>query len=301
MMSSFDHLVSWLRSLVPGAQTPNRSFRPSTDPLEDRRVPSHVPTPAHVVIVMEENHAFSQIIGSPNAPYINSLASGPHTALFTQSFAVTHPSQPNYLYLFSGSAQGQTSDTTPPTTFTTPNLAAELRKKHHTFTGFAEGLPSVGFTGDTSGEYARKHAPWVNWQGTGPNQLPVKVSQPFTSFPTNFKKLPTVSMVIPDLQDDMHDGTVSQADTWLRQNMNAYAQWAQSHNSLLIITTDEDDDLHNNQIATLFVGAGVKPGQYSEPITHLNVLRTVEAMYHLPPAAGSASAAPITDIWTGKR
>ncbi len=159
----------------------------------------------------------------------------------------------------------------------------------------------MGFTGDTSGEYARKHAPWVNWQGTGPNHLPVKVSQPFSAFPTNFKKLPTVSMVIPDLQDDMHDGTVSQADTWLQQNMNAYAQWAQSHNSLLIITTDEDDDLHNNQIATLFVGADVKPGEYSEPITHLNVLRTVEAMYHLPAAGGSASVAPITDVWSGKK
>jgi hypothetical protein len=72
-------------------------------------------------------------------------------------------------------------------------------------------------------------------------------------------------------------------------------------NSLLILTTDEDDDLHNNQITTLFVGAGVKPGQYSEPITHLNVLRTVEAMYHLPFAGGSASAAPIPDVWAGHR
>src|SRR6202043_1544865 len=107
---------------------PDRSFRPSMDPLEDRRVPSHIPTPAHVVIVLEENHAFSQIIGSPNAPYINSLAADPHAALFTQSFALTHPSQPNYLLLFSGSNQGQTSDDTPATVFTTPNLGAALRK-----------------------------------------------------------------------------------------------------------------------------------------------------------------------------
>jgi hypothetical protein len=300
-MSSIGLLFSWLRGRTPAAVARKRSFCPATDPLEDRRVPSHVPTPAHVVVVMEENHAFSQVIGSPNAPYINSLASGPHAALFTQSFGMTHPSQPNYLYLFSGSNQGQTSDATPTTTFTTPNLASELRKKHHSFVGYSEDLPSVGFTGATSGNYAARHVPWVNWQGTGPNQLPTKFNQPFSAFPTNFKKLPTVSFVIPNVQHDMHDGTVAQGDTWLQQNMNTYAQWAQSHHSLLIITTDEDDDLHNNQITTLFVGADVKPGQYSEPITHLNVLRTVEAMYHLPPAGGSASVAPITDIWTGKK
>src|SRR5438105_2474857 len=60
-----------------------------------------VASPAHVVIVIEENRSYSEIIGSSSAPYINSLAS--QGALFTQSFAVTHPSEPNYLAFFSGS------------------------------------------------------------------------------------------------------------------------------------------------------------------------------------------------------
>ena len=63
-----------------------------------------VPRPDHVVIVIEENHSYSEIIGSSAAPYINSLAA--QGALFTQSHATTHPSQPNYLHLFSGSNQG---------------------------------------------------------------------------------------------------------------------------------------------------------------------------------------------------
>ena len=70
-----------------------------------------VPMPDHVVIVMEENHSYSEIIGSPSAPYINSLI--PQGALFSQSFAVTHPSQPNYADLFSGSNQGVTDDSSP--------------------------------------------------------------------------------------------------------------------------------------------------------------------------------------------
>jgi acid phosphatase len=301
MRALFSHLASRLRGRDRGTAIPQRSFRPAADGLEERWLLSHVPRPAHVVVVVEENHGFSQIIGSPDAPYINSLASGRHTALFTQSFALTHPSEPNYLLLFSGSTQGITDDSTTPVPFTTPNLGAALIQKHLTFTGFSETLPSAGFTGATSGPYARKHVPWVNWQGTGPNSLLPSVNQPFTAFPTNFKKLPTVSFVIPNLNNDMHDGTVAAGDAWLQQNMSAYAQWAQTHKSLLIVTTDEDDGPHHNQIATMFVGAGVKAGQYSESITHLTVLRTIEAMYHLPPAGDSATVAPITDVWTGSR
>ena len=67
-------------------------------------VANGVPRPDHVVIVIEENHSYGEIIGSSFAPYINSLAT--RGALFTQSYAITHPSQPNYLDLFSGSNQG---------------------------------------------------------------------------------------------------------------------------------------------------------------------------------------------------
>ena len=75
--------------------------------LEKRLVPSVVPRPDHVVIVIEENHSYSEIIGSPAAPYINSLAQ--QGALITNSLAVMHPSEPNYLDLFSGSNQGACS------------------------------------------------------------------------------------------------------------------------------------------------------------------------------------------------
>src|SRR5690242_2771827 len=100
-----------------------------------------LPLPAHVVIVMEENHSYSEIIGSSQAPYINTLAS--EGALFTSSYAVAHPSEPNYLAIFSGSTQGVTSDACP-LTFNTSNLGYELIVRGKTFTGYSEGLPSVG-------------------------------------------------------------------------------------------------------------------------------------------------------------
>jgi phosphatidylinositol-3-phosphatase len=251
--------------------------------------PVTVPVPSHVIVVMEENHGYSEIIGSSQAPYINSLAT--QGALFTQSFAVAHPSQPNYLALFSGGTESVTDDSCPHT-FSTPSLESELIAAKKTFTGYSEGLPAAGSRVCSSGEYARKHAPWTDFSKDLASD-----NQPFTSFSTNFSKLPTVAWVIPNLNDDMHDGTIQQADSWLQTNLLAYVTWAQNNNSLLIVTFDEDDGTTANHIATIFVGPMVKPGKYSEKINHYNVLRTIEHMYGLPFLAKTATATTITDVW----
>jgi phosphatidylinositol-3-phosphatase len=247
--------------------------------------------PDHVLFVIEENKSFNQIIGSSSAPYINSLAN--QGALFTQSFGVTHPSQPNYIALFSGSTQGITDDSCPHT-FSAANLGSELIAAGLTFRGFSEDLPSVGSTVCQSGSYVRKHNPWVDF-----SNVPSSSNQPFTSFPTDLTNLPTVSFVIPNQANDMHDGSISTGDTWLRDHIDPYVQFAKTHNSLLILTWDEDDFTTVNQIATVFVGPMVKRGQFNERINHFNVLRTILDMYGLPLIANATNATPITDVWQG--
>ncbi|MFH8386053.1 alkaline phosphatase family protein [Kitasatospora sp. NPDC018058] len=248
-----------------------------------------VPRPDHVVVVLFENTSQSSIIGNSQAPYFNQLANT--GANFTNSFAIEHPSEPNYLDLFSGSNQGITDDSCPHT-FSTDNEGAQLIAKGLSFTGYSEGLPSVGSTVCTSGNYARKHVPWTDF-----SNVPAADNQPFSSFPTDFTQLPTVSWVIPNLCDDMHDCSISTGDTWLKNNLDAYVQWAKTHNSLLITTFDEDDSAGNNQIATFFNGQPIKPGAYNEQINHFSVLRTIEDMYGLPYAGAAAQATPITDVW----
>jgi hypothetical protein len=252
------------------------------------------PRPDHVVIVIEENHAYSEIIGNSSAPYINSLAS--QGALFTSSYAITHPSQPNYIALFSGSTQGCTDDNVPAagTPWSAPNLGSELTGAGFTFGGYSEDMPSVGFTGPWNAGYARKHNPWVDF-----SNVPAASNMPLTSFPAPgaYDTLPTVSIVVPNVTDDMHDGSVSLGDTWLKNNLDAYIQWAKTHNSLFILTWDEDDGSPTNQIATLFVGPMVKPGTYSQTINHYSVLRTLEDMYGTGHAGAAATAAPITGVW----
>jgi phosphatidylinositol-3-phosphatase len=253
---------------------------------------ARVPSYSHIVVVMEENHSYSQIIGSSQAPYINSLAS--KGALFTNSHAITHPSEPNYMAITSGSTYGLSSDACPFST-SKANIGSELIAAKHSYADYSESMPSPGYEGCTSGEYARKHNPAANY-----TDLPSSVNRTFARFPSSsgYASLPTVSFVDPNLLDDMHDGTIAAGDSWLNNHMGSYVTWATSHNSLLIVTWDENDGSPGNKIATIFVGAHVKAGKYGERVTHYRVLRTLEQAYSLKALGGSASTTPITDVFS---
>lgn len=247
-----------------------------------------VPAFDHIVMVMFENHAYQQIEGSSSAPYFNSLAK--QGALFTNSFAVGHPSEPNYLAMFSGSTQGVTDDSCPHT-FAGDNIAHQLTSAGKTYDSWSESMPSDGYTGCTSGEYARKHNAIPNFSDDS-----ASLNKVYSEFPKsgNYANLPSVSYVAPNLCDDMHDCSVSTGDTWLKNNMDAYAQWAKANNSLLIVTFDEDDNTSGNHIYTAFVGAHTQIGSFSNQINHYNVLSTIESANGL---AHLNSAPEITNVW----
>jgi chitodextrinase len=237
-----------------------------------------VPLYDHVVIVIEENHGFGDIIGSGSAPYINSLANG--GALLTNYFAVDHPSEPNYMIIYAGSDFGIGDDKfhAEPD----PSLATKVQAIGKTFVGYVQsGSPE-------------KHNPWEAFpEGTS-------VEQAFSAFPTTsagFAAMPALSFVIPNLNNDMHDGTIQQADTWLSNNIDAYAQWAKTHNSLLIITWDEDDSSGNNQVATIFYGANIVTGQYgATQYDHFSLCATLAALVGASPPR--TSAAPIDGVYS---
>ncbi|MDO8989303.1 MAG: alkaline phosphatase family protein [Sideroxyarcus sp.] len=248
-----------------------------------------LPRPDHIVIVIEENKSFSQIIGNKDAPYINELAKS--GALFTQSHGITHPSQPNYLALFSGSTRGISSNTCP-LDLSGDNLASQLLAKGLSFVSYSESMPEQGYEGCIYGAYMRKHNPVANWKELA------AYNQPFSAFPTDYSKLPTVALVMPDQRNDMHDGSIARGDAWLKKNIEGYARWAMTHNSLLIVTFDEDNGSEGNRIATIFVGQMVKQGQYKQRVDHYGVLRMVEELYGLPLLNESAKVQAIKGIWT---
>lgn len=251
-----------------------------------------LPRPDHVVVVIEENRGYAQIMDPLRSDsYIHALAK--RGLLFTQSYGVTHPSQPNYLALFSGSTQGVTGNICP-LSFDTDNLATRLLDAGLGFASYAESLPATGDSICMSGAYQRKHNPLANWQGM---RLPATLNKRFADFPQDFSQLPTVSFVIPDQAHDMHDGSFFAADDWLKQHIDPYVDWAFKHNSLLILTWDEDDGRQYNRVVTLLVGPMVKPGRSAQRIDHYSVLRMLLDFYGLPTLGASRDASTVKGIW----
>jgi len=232
-----------------------------------------VPAFDHIVLVVEENQGYKDIIGNSQAPYINNtLKAG--GALLTNYFAITHPSEPNYLTLYGGDYFGVADNNQ--YSFADPTLYTQLQSGGKTFTGYYEDAQ----------EWAS--SPWLSFpEGSS-------VESNFSNFPTsNFSSLPTVSFVIPNLNDSGHDGSISTMDSWLQQHLNSYAQWAQSNNSLLIVTWDEDNYDNNNQVPALLYGAHVNQGSYATYYNHYDMLSTLLAGYNLTGPRNAATAAPI--------
>jgi phosphatidylinositol-3-phosphatase len=248
-----------------------------------------VPAFDHVLVVMMENHGYGQIFGSSKTPYIHHLAK--HGAKFTDSHGITHPSQPNYLALFSGSTQGVHNDSCPHS-FDTENLGDQLIMGGLTFSGYSEALPHQGSQVCDAGRYARRHVPWTNF-----TNVPQDDNRTYDQLPTDYADLPSVAFVIPNLCHDMHNCGPQAGDRWLKANIAPYADWAAAHNSLLVLTWDEDDGTRANHIPTVFAGANLKPGTYHERISHYSVLRTIESSFGLGAVGHAAGADPITDVW----
>ena len=263
-----------------------------------------LPVYDHIVIVVEENKDYEEIIGNKGATYINEVL-GKEGAILTNFYAEEHHSEGNYFWLFSGSNQHVGFiDSVPGRDFSTSNLGAELIRAGRSFRGYSEGLPEIGSLVTEQGLYARKHVPWVSFSNL-PQGKTVADSSNLRfpeDFPSDYNALPTVSFVIPNMVHDMHNGSTRPAiiagDKWLRQNIDSYYKWAKQHNSLLILTFDENnhatmtggvtdpadkDPKKRNRIATILAGAHIKHGEYGEGkgVTHVNVLRTLEAMYKL--------------------
>ncbi len=248
-----------------------------------------LPRPDHVIVVLEENESPARL--PTHAPYIAALAR--HGANFTNAYAETHPSEPNYLALFSGSTHGLTSDSCPHT-YASANLGSELIAAGLTFTGYAESMPSDGYRGCSADPFARKHTPWVDF-----SNVPASSSLRFSEFPQDdFASLPTVSFVVPDLCNDMHDCPIAAGDAWLKSHLGAYASWAKGHNSLLIVTFDEADGGVPNRIPLVLYGDAVVTGTYTQQANHYSILRTLEDMYALPCTGAACDAEPLTAAFT---
>jgi acid phosphatase len=249
---------------------------------------------SHLVIVVLENREYSEVIGSSSAPYINRLAA--RYGLATQSYAVTHPSLPNYIALTSGATHGIDSDCTS-CSVSARNVVDQLEAAGRTWRAYMEDLPHPCFLGASAGGYAKKHDPFAYYRDIASSPARCRRIVPFTALAADLRAgaLPAYSFITPNLCDDAHDCSLRTADRFLARTLPPILHEL-GPRGLLVLSWDEGTldtgccaGAHGGRIATVLAGPGVRPGARSAlPVDDYGVLATVERALGLPPLGGAA-------------
>jgi phosphatidylinositol-3-phosphatase len=281
--------------ITPPPATPVAPANPSTAgsaPAASAGLPSF----AHVYVIVLENEAYGSLVGSPKAPYLNGLIAG--YGLATSYDGVAHPSQPNYLALFSGSTQGVTDDSLH--NIAAANLADQLDAHGKTWRVYAQDYPGGCFTGATSsgtvdatgspGTYARKHNPAISFTDIATN--PSRCAQ-ISDLSTFDPSAASFELIVPNECNDMHSCPVSTGDAFLRSFVPRITSSPAFAGSVLFITTDEGttNTGGGGQVATIVASPMVHAGFTSPaPYDHYSLLRTIEDSWGLG-CLGQACAA----------
>lgn len=268
-------------------------------------VPTGQPTFAHVVLVVEENHSYGDVINNSSMPYLNSLAS--QYGLATQYFANLHPSLPNYLMLTTG--QLETTLDSFAGAIDDDNIVREFVNAGKSWKAYLESIPSPAYLASDSGLYVKRHDPFAYLSDVQNSSTQAANLVPFAQFTTDLANnaLPQYSFIVPNLDDDAHDGSLAQADAWLQTNIAPLiTNSAFQSSGLLVIVFDEGDQSDINhgggQVACVLVGTRVKPGYKSTTFyQHQSLLRLVMASSGVDKFPGAAATAPdMTEFFTSQ-
>jgi len=265
----------------------------------------------HVIVVVEENASYSDVVGGTSMPYLNSLIS--KYGLATSYYANTHPSIGNYFMMTTGTIV--TNDDKFVSTVSVDNLVRQFLKDGKTWKSYAESIPSAGYLGGNRGLYLKRHNPFSYFSDVANDPSQAANIVPFSQFSRDLSSgLPNFSFIIPNAKNDAHDcpnggsqcteaEKLATADAWLKENIDPLVRSGAMANSLLVITFDEADPRDTTKggghIATVVISPKAKPSfQGSKPYQHQNLLRTIGDALHLSSVPGAgASAAPMREFF----
>jgi len=235
-------------------------------------------------VLVLENHGFSEIAG--HSPYLNRLAAA--CALATNYHAVSHPSLPNYLALTSGSTHGIASDCTD-CTVSSPSIFGQLRGSWHSY---LEAMPSPGFAGAFSGDYAKKHNPAAYYPGVASAYARLDVPLGDLREALSTGALSRFTLVVPDLCNDEHNCPPGTGDAWLALWLpRLFASPAYENGTTALFVTYDEASGDGNRVYTVVASPSVAPHTVvATRFDHYSLLRTVESLLGLPCLANACSA-----------
>jgi len=255
----------------------------------------------HIIWVWFENKEYTAITAA-TAPYFTSFAAA--NVNLTNFYGVSHPSEPNYLDAFSGSNQGVTDDGHYTFPASRDNLAKQLAAAGKSWRVYAQNFPSTCFDGDSSsggvdgpglgGLYVRKHNPVISFESVRLDPIQCAYVQRLANFD------PTVNFafVVPNMTNDMHDGTVAQGDAFLQAFVPLVTASPDWEHTLLIVTFDEGTTSINGggHVYTAAAATWLAHANVATTYNHFSVLRTIEEVFGLPFLGSAATATTMTEL-----
>lgn len=254
-------------------------------------LPDRVPRSrrSHVAVIVLENREASEVLGNPEAPYLNMLAH--RWARASRYYGATHPSLPNYLALTGGSTFGITSDCTA-CTVSASNIVDQLEGAGISWRAYMEGMAHPCDLSTLEGEYAKKHDPFLYYRDIVEDPARCRKVVPYTQLghALTTKRLPTFVWITPNLCDDGHNCGLSDVNRFLKGIVPALLQGIGPHGTIFI-TFDEGTSNRGccggqaggGQVLTVAIGPDVRRGGVSSrPYDHYSLLATIESMLGLP-------------------
>lgn len=257
--------------------------------------PSARPAGAHptkVLVVIEENHSLSQMLSQ--MPYLAGLSN--RYGYATRWKALTHPSEPNYLGIVGGSTFGVTDDRPPAINASqvgpAPSVFSQARQAHRTARTYAESMPSNCSTRD-QGAYAVRHNPWTYFSADRAACSANDLNTDTFRADAGANRLPNVGFLIPNLDNDAHDGSLARADLWLKSNLAPVLASTDftSGRLTVIVTADEDDRRSGNVVLTSVLTPRVHHLVVTTPLTHYSLTRFIAEVLGVAPL-GQGRGAP---------
>jgi hypothetical protein len=283
-------------TLVGGCLPAGATDSPSPSPV------GPVPALDHVWVIVLENKGYERIVGSPDAPFLNSLIG--RGGLADAYHGVGRPSQPNYLALFSGSTQGVTDND--PHDIDAPTVADQLEAAGLTWREYAENVPDGCFAGataeggrDGTGQYARKHAPAISFTAIAGDPSRCSNISDLTAFDP---AAAAFELIIPDMCHSMHDCSIAEGDAWLADFVPRITDSTPFRDGgVLFVVFDEGDpgDSGGGRPPAIVVSPRVAPGTVSgRSHDHFSLLRTIEYAFGLDCLALACDGEPMAEFFT---
>ena len=256
--------------------------------------------PSRVAVLVLENRSYGEVVGNPQAPYLNGLAR--RYALATDYYAIGHPSLPNYIALLGGSTFAIRSDCNG-CDVEARSLVGQLDAAGLSWKAYFEDLTSNRRPGPGTTAYTPHYNPFVYYEGIRSSALGRSRVVDFDELRSDLRSrtLPRFSWIAPGVRHDGHSSSLRAADRFASRLVPQILR-ALGPRGVLFVTWDEgargdwsgvDGQRGGGHVALIAAGGDARRGATTPiPANHYALLRTIEAGFGLPPL-GRAAGAPL--------